>query len=182
MTLVSERSGQKRRTREAILAGARALLARGETVTVAAAAAEQDISRATAYRYFSDALSLELEAGLAVEVLPFDQIVAGAGTVRERVRAISLYYIDLAAPGEPGTAHGTDGFLIWSGEQIPSPPAQQLTEIQLPPTMPSALTALWFYPPLQPTPTPSCQQLRKTGRWLLARRQMESHQTRVLQP
>lgn len=96
----TERHDQKSRTREAILAGARALLARGAPVTVTAAAAEQAISKATAYRYFSDARSLELEAGLAVEVLPFEEIIAGANTVRQRVLAVSLYILDLSLAHE----------------------------------------------------------------------------------
>lgn len=91
---------KRSRTREAILAGARALMARGEAVTVAAAAAEQGISRATAYRYFSDPQVLASEAGLAVEVLPYETIVAGAEGPRARILAISLYIFDLSVAHE----------------------------------------------------------------------------------
>lgn len=88
------------RTREAILTGARALLARGAPVTVAAAAAEQGISRATAYRYFSDPKVLASEAGLAVEVLPYETVVMGAETPRSRTIAVSLYIYDLSRDHE----------------------------------------------------------------------------------
>jgi AcrR family transcriptional regulator len=46
------RLGQKQRTRQALIAAARDLLAEGATPTVEAAAAAASISRATAYRYF----------------------------------------------------------------------------------------------------------------------------------
>jgi len=91
---------KRSRTREAILAGARALMARGEPVTVAAAAAEQGISRATAYRYFSDPQVLASEAGLAVEVLDYASIVEGADGARARTLAVSLYIFDLSLAHE----------------------------------------------------------------------------------
>jgi AcrR family transcriptional regulator len=46
------RSDQKRRTRDALIAAARELVARGESPTVEAAAEAASISRTTAYRYF----------------------------------------------------------------------------------------------------------------------------------
>src|SRR3954471_19020943 len=46
------RTAQKRRTRDALVAAAREVVARGETPTVEAAAEAAGISRATAYRYF----------------------------------------------------------------------------------------------------------------------------------
>jgi len=91
---------KRSRTREAILAGARALMARGEPVTVAAAGAEQGISRATAYRYFSDPQVLASEAGLAVEVLDYASIVEGADGARARTLAVSLYIFDLSLAHE----------------------------------------------------------------------------------
>ncbi|WP_067336926.1 TetR/AcrR family transcriptional regulator [Stappia indica] len=95
-----ERTSQKNRTREAILAGARALIERGETVTVTAAAAESGISKATAYRYFSDPAVLAAEAGLAVEVRDYAEIVQGCDTPRAKVLAVSLYMFDLALAHE----------------------------------------------------------------------------------
>lgn len=91
---------KRSRTREALMAGARALMSRGETVTVAAAAAEEGISRATAYRYFSDAQVLANEAGLAVKVLPYDDVVAGCEGPRARTLAVALYIFDLSAENE----------------------------------------------------------------------------------
>lgn len=46
------RVDQKRRTRDALVAAARAIVARGETPTVEEAAEAASISRTTAYRYF----------------------------------------------------------------------------------------------------------------------------------
>jgi AcrR family transcriptional regulator len=46
------RTRQKERTRKALIAAARGLVAEGETPTVEEAAAAADISRTTAYRYF----------------------------------------------------------------------------------------------------------------------------------
>ncbi len=93
---VSKRS----RTREAILAGARSLMSRGEAVTVAAAAAEEGISRATAYRYFSDAQVLASEAGLAIKVLPYEVVVDGCDGPRARTLAVSRYILDFSLEHE----------------------------------------------------------------------------------
>jgi AcrR family transcriptional regulator len=101
MSRSAERPTQKSRTREAILAGARELMARGAPVSVTEAAAVSGISKATAYRYFSDPAALAAEAGLAVEVKSYEEIVAGTTTLRERLRAISLYFIDLSLAHEP---------------------------------------------------------------------------------
>ncbi len=100
MTETRERREQKARTREALLAGARQLIERGAPVTVAAAAAESGISKATAYRYFSDPSVLAAEAGLAVAVLPYEQVVAGAETARARALTVSLYIYDLSVAHE----------------------------------------------------------------------------------
>jgi AcrR family transcriptional regulator len=50
----SGRTGQKARTRTALIESARALLGAGTTPTVESAAARAGISRATAYRYFTN--------------------------------------------------------------------------------------------------------------------------------
>ena len=60
-----ERQGrvdQKRRTREALIAAARHLIANGEPATVEGAAATASISRATAYRYFPNQRALLIAA------------------------------------------------------------------------------------------------------------------------
>jgi AcrR family transcriptional regulator len=52
------RSAQKRRTREALIAAARELVAKGEAPTVEGAAEAASISRTTAYRYFPNQRAL----------------------------------------------------------------------------------------------------------------------------
>ena len=52
------RTSQKARTRDALVAAARELLAKGVTPTVEEAAAEADIGRTTAYRYFPNSRAL----------------------------------------------------------------------------------------------------------------------------
>jgi len=52
------RTSQKVRTRDALIAAARQLLARGVTPTIEAAAAEAAIGRTTAYRYFPNSRAL----------------------------------------------------------------------------------------------------------------------------
>ena len=52
------RTNQKARTRDALIAGARRLLATGVTPTLEAAAAEASIGRTTAYRYFPNSRAL----------------------------------------------------------------------------------------------------------------------------
>lgn len=101
MPVTSGRRYQKQRTREAILDGARVLIARGEPVSVAAAAAVHGVSRATAYRYFPDIRTLTVEAGLAAFVPPYEEVVAGAGSLRERLMAIHRAMIALALDHEP---------------------------------------------------------------------------------
>ncbi|MCU1357927.1 MAG: transcriptional regulator, TetR family, partial [Acidimicrobiales bacterium] len=56
------RSAQKRRTREALVAAARDMVAAGLTPTVEQAAEAAGVSRTTAYRYFPTARSLLLAA------------------------------------------------------------------------------------------------------------------------
>lgn len=91
MELESGRRHQKYRTRRALLAAARQLLERKEPVTVAAAAEEMKISKATAYRYFSTSESLIREALLdAVWQRPED-VIGDARPVRERVRRVHAY-------------------------------------------------------------------------------------------
>ena len=76
------RTAQKNRTRKAILDGARTLLAEGQQVTVAAAAEKHGISKATAYRYFSDPAVLVAEAGLDISVRSYEEITRDAADLR----------------------------------------------------------------------------------------------------
>jgi AcrR family transcriptional regulator len=69
------RTGQKHRTRQALLDGARVLVAEGLTPTVEAAAERAGISRTTAYRYFRNQAEILLAAHpetAAVSLLPAD--------------------------------------------------------------------------------------------------------------
>ena len=100
MTATKGRLAQKQRTREAILDGARQLIDAGRPVTVTEAADVHGISKATAYRYFSDPAVLIAEAGLAVQVQPYEEIVAGASDLRARLAAIAVYPFDLAVANE----------------------------------------------------------------------------------
>jgi len=52
------RTSQKTRTRDALIAAARQLLAKGVTPTVEEAAAEASVGRTTAYRYFPNSRAL----------------------------------------------------------------------------------------------------------------------------
>jgi AcrR family transcriptional regulator len=52
------RTSQKARTRDALIAAARELLAKGVTPTVEEAAAEASVGRTTAYRYFPNSRAL----------------------------------------------------------------------------------------------------------------------------
>ena len=86
----------------AILDGARQLLAEGAPVTVAAAAERHGVSKATAYRYFSDPGILVSEAMLDIAVKPYEEITRGADDLRGRLLAINLYFLDLAFENEAG--------------------------------------------------------------------------------
>jgi AcrR family transcriptional regulator len=59
---LSGRTHQKQRTRQALVAAARELVAQGMTPTVEASAAKASVSRTTAYRYFPNQRTLLLSA------------------------------------------------------------------------------------------------------------------------
>ena len=61
------RTHQKQRTRQALVAAAREMVAEGVTPTVDAAAAKASISRTTAYRYFPNQRTLLLSAHPEIE-------------------------------------------------------------------------------------------------------------------
>jgi AcrR family transcriptional regulator len=116
-----ERIAQKLRTRAALLEATRALVARGEAVTVAAAAKAAKISKATAYRYFSDPAVLVAEAGLDVEVQPYQTVVRDQPDPRGRLRAITLYFFDLAMANEAGFRAYLGGWLTAWGSGTARP-------------------------------------------------------------
>src|SRR6266481_9328778 len=61
------RTHQKRRTRQALVAAAREMVAQGMTPTVDSAATKASISRTTAYRYFPNQRTLLLSAHPEIE-------------------------------------------------------------------------------------------------------------------
>ncbi|MFC3632100.1 TetR/AcrR family transcriptional regulator [Paracoccus angustae] len=97
---MTQRQDQRDRTRAALLEGARTILMRGEALSVTAAAREAGISKASAYRYFSDPALLAAEAGLHLKAASYEEIVGKAATLRDKLVAISLYCFDLAVANE----------------------------------------------------------------------------------
>ncbi|MEO4041968.1 TetR/AcrR family transcriptional regulator [Hoeflea sp. CAU 1731] len=102
MTKSQDRSAQRGRTRQAILDGARKLLSEGKVVTVAAAAAENGVSKATSYRYYSAPDVLVAEAVLDIAVKPYEDIVGDASDVQGKLRAICIYFLDFSFENESG--------------------------------------------------------------------------------
>jgi AcrR family transcriptional regulator len=94
------RTQQKIRTRRELLAATRRLLERGAPVTVDAVALEAEISRTTAYRYFSDAETMMVEAILDGQALSPEAIVGDVEDVRERVHRVRRYLVDLVRNAE----------------------------------------------------------------------------------
>ncbi|HZP28681.1 MAG TPA: TetR/AcrR family transcriptional regulator [Acidimicrobiia bacterium] len=87
----SGRVNQKRRTRAAIVAAARAIVERGDHPTVAQAAEEALVSRTTAYRYFPTQESLLLELSVTVSIDGVGELLArpaGESTPEQRLVAL----------------------------------------------------------------------------------------------
>ncbi len=95
------RGGQKAPTRAALLEAARELMRRGAEVTVTAAAEAAGISKATAYRYFSDPQALVIEAVLDARVQPVEAILGDATDPRERVQLVRRFLFALVRDQEP---------------------------------------------------------------------------------
>lgn len=95
------RARQRARTRADLLAAARRLLAEGAPVTVAAAAEAAGVSRATAYRHFSDAETLTTEAVLDAEVPSVEAALEGLADPRARALAVQSLFLRLAREQEP---------------------------------------------------------------------------------
>jgi AcrR family transcriptional regulator len=88
------RANQRRRTKAAIMEGARTLLREGKVPSVADAAEAAGVSRATAYRYFPTQGALVQEAVDAVlvgELLAWEERLGDAGELTERVQ----HYVSL---------------------------------------------------------------------------------------
>jgi AcrR family transcriptional regulator len=96
----SGRVAQKRRTRDALVAAARQLVADGHTPTVEAAAAAASVSRTTAYRYFPSQRLLLAAAHpetAADSMLPEDAPEDVAGRVDLVVAAFTRMIVDTEA-------------------------------------------------------------------------------------
>ncbi|WP_426571373.1 TetR/AcrR family transcriptional regulator [Aquihabitans sp. McL0605] len=94
------RSQQKRRTREALVAAARELVAAGVPVTVEDAATAASISRTTAYRYFPSRRALLLAAHpemQQVSMLPADAPDDAASRLDAVVSAFTAMIVDTEA-------------------------------------------------------------------------------------
>ncbi len=94
------RAGQKARTRAALLEAARKLMAESELVTVTSAADTAGISRATAYRYFSDPQTLTIEALLDSRMQSTAAILGDSTDPRERVQRVRRFLFQLTRDSE----------------------------------------------------------------------------------
>src|SRR5277367_3691273 len=98
------RANQKERTRQALLAATRALLAEGRAPTIARAAERALVSEATAYRYYSDSQTL-LRDALAVRWPQLESVLSdlrAMPAIEERARraAEAMAQTVLANEGE----------------------------------------------------------------------------------
>jgi AcrR family transcriptional regulator len=94
------RTSQKQRTRNALIAATRELVAAGMTPTVEAAAAAADISRTTAYRYFPNQRSLLVAAHPETEassLLPPDTPAAPDARLEAVIEAFTQLVADTEA-------------------------------------------------------------------------------------
>jgi AcrR family transcriptional regulator len=97
------RANQKARTRKALVDAAAALFRQGRPPTVAEAAGEARVSRATAYRYFptQEALLVEV-ADIAPMTQPVEDLLAGlpAGDAEERLLRLVDTFNRIVLAGE----------------------------------------------------------------------------------
>jgi AcrR family transcriptional regulator len=91
LELDSGRTQQKYRTRRALLAATRRLMDRNQPISIQTAADEADISRATAYRYFTSVEYLMREALLDGAWEKPEVVVGDSQDIRERVRRVQTY-------------------------------------------------------------------------------------------
>jgi AcrR family transcriptional regulator len=92
------RSNQKERTRSALVEAARALLRAGAPPTVAEAAEQARVSRATAYRYFPTHDALLIEAGnITPAVQPVEELLQNLPSEdpEERLRSVLDRFIPI---------------------------------------------------------------------------------------
>jgi AcrR family transcriptional regulator len=122
------RTSQKARTRDALIAAARRLLAKGATPTVEAAATEASVGRTTAYRYFPNSRALlaatfpELEMDSLLGADPPEDPLARVGIVAESLTQRIIEHepeyraqLRLALEGEPA---GSESLPLRRGRRI----------------------------------------------------------------
>src|ERR671921_1030106 len=122
------RTSQKARTRDALIAAARQLLARGASPTVEAAATEASVGRTTAYRYFPNSRALlaatfpELEMDSLLGAVPPDDPLARITIVAESLTQRIIDHepeyraqLRLALEGEPA---GSESLPLRRGRRI----------------------------------------------------------------
>ena len=98
-SLSTGRINQKLRTRRALLNAAAELMQSQGNFTLEEVAEHASISRATAYRYFSDVNALKLAASLPKTKSP-EELVAGLDDVVDRVIAVHDYLFDISQENE----------------------------------------------------------------------------------
>jgi len=104
MSIVYEQAGrthQKKRTRDALVAAARELVAQGEMPTVESVAAAASISRTTAYRYFPNQQALLVAAHPEIDVQSMLPEVAPEGAAARLdivIRAFVQLILDTERP------------------------------------------------------------------------------------
>jgi AcrR family transcriptional regulator len=93
---------QKLKTREVLLTEANRLLKQGKAIKVEEVAKNAGISKATAYRYFSDAESLKREASLQLKSLSSDDLFKGVreDDLKGRLRKLIDYHYRLFTKNE----------------------------------------------------------------------------------
>lgn len=94
------RDRQRARTRADLLAAAADLLAAGGPITVPAVAAAAGVSRATAYRHFSDVETLTTEAVLDAETPDLGALLDGLTDPRDRALAVQALFLTWARASE----------------------------------------------------------------------------------
>ena len=122
------RTNQKARTRDALIAAARQLLAEGVTPTVEEAALEASVGRTTAYRYFPNSRALlaatfpELEMDSLLGADPPEDPLARIGIVAESLTRRIIEHepeyraqLRLALEGEPA---GSESLPLRRGRRI----------------------------------------------------------------
>jgi AcrR family transcriptional regulator len=102
LLLDSGRIVQKLKTREALLTEANRLLKEGKSIKVDEVARNAGISKATAYRYFSDAAALKREASLQLKSLTGDDLFKGVreDDLKGRLRKVIDYHYRLFTENE----------------------------------------------------------------------------------